>query len=234
MADVAVADKAAVQETAMDLEAGGGAVNQSAAANEGRPDVGAAAARPSFRDILAEQRNGREQTTPLLEEEPEVECHDGDISYVRGKYGLAERLSEAFKERLEKRWDYTVVVKLLGRAVGYRTLFGRLQTMWKPSRSMKVVDLEDDFYLLRLDCEEDYYRALSGGPWTILGHALSVQPYDASFRASDGRVSQAVIWARFADFPPCWYNSEVLRALGNLVGGAMKVDANTKEAIREI
>ncbi|KAJ4833706.1 hypothetical protein Tsubulata_018858 [Turnera subulata] len=160
-----------------------------------RTVVGAAVTRPSFHDILYEQRSGGESSSPVLEDEPEVECNDGDITYIRGKYGMAVKLSESFKERLEKCWDYTVVVKLLGRTVGYRTLCGRLQTLWKPSRSMKV-------------------------------------PWDSSFRASDGRVSQAVIWARFVDFPPCWYNSEVLRTLGNLVGGSMKVDANTKEAIR--
>ncbi|KAJ4839342.1 hypothetical protein Tsubulata_048483 [Turnera subulata] len=190
-----------------------------------------AAARPSFHDILAEQCAGDEWGVPEQEMEPEVEVHDGEISYVSGKYGLAVKLSESFKERLEKRWDYTVVVKLLGRIVGYHTLCGRLQTLWKPSRPMKVVDLEEDFFLVRLNCEEDYYRALTGGPWIILGHALSVQPWDSTFRPSNGRVSQAVIWARFADFPPCWYNTEVLRASGNLVGGSMRVDANTKEAI---
>ncbi|KAJ4835709.1 hypothetical protein Tsubulata_027003 [Turnera subulata] len=168
----------------------------------------AATKSPSFCDILAEQRAGNDQGVPEQEVKPEVEVLDGDFSYVSDKYGLAVRLSESFKERLEKRWDYTVVVKLLGRTVGYCTLCGRLQTLWKPSRPMKIVDLEDDFSWLG---------------WT---------PWDYAFRASEGQVSQAVIWARFADFPPCWYNFEVLRALGNLVGGAMRVDANTKEAIR--
>ncbi|KAJ4847004.1 hypothetical protein Tsubulata_017734 [Turnera subulata] len=97
---------------------------------------------------------------------------------------------------------------------------------------MKVVDLDNDFFLVRLDCEEDYFKALAGGPWVIMRHALSVQPWDSSFRAAEGQISQAVIWARFADFPPSWYNTEVLHALGSLVGGPMKVDDNTKAALR--
>ncbi|KAJ4837578.1 hypothetical protein Tsubulata_037874 [Turnera subulata] len=95
---------------------------------------------------------------------------------------------------------------------------------------MKVVDLENEFYLIRIDCEEDYYHALADGPWVIMGHALFFQPWDSSFRASEGKVSQAVIWVRFTEFPPSWYNSKVLHALGSLVGGTM--DDNTKEAIR--
>ncbi|KAJ4827179.1 hypothetical protein Tsubulata_028717 [Turnera subulata] len=83
-----------------------------------------------------------------------------------------------------------------------------------------------------MECEEDYFKALAGGPWFIMGHALSVQPWDSSFRAAEGQISQAVIWARFGDFPPSWYNSEVLHALGSLVGGPMKVDENTKAALR--
>ncbi|KAJ4845334.1 hypothetical protein Tsubulata_049293, partial [Turnera subulata] len=151
-----------------------------------------------------------------------VQCNEGDISFVAGKYGPVVRLSEGFKERLERRWDYAVVVKLLSRTIGYRTLCARLQTLWQPTRSLKVVDLDNDFYLVRFDCEEDYFKALVGGPWVIMGHALSVRPWDLSFRASEGRVSQAVIWAHFVDFPPSWYNSEVLQALGSWVGGPMK------------
>ncbi|KAJ4844626.1 hypothetical protein Tsubulata_031965 [Turnera subulata] len=190
------------------------------------------AGRLSFWDILAEGRAGVE--TPVVTEvlDEEVQCEDGDIKFVAGKYGPAIRLSEAFKERLERRWDFAVVVKLLGRPIGYRTLCTRLQALWKPTRSIKIVDLENDFYLVRMDYEEDYYHALAEGPSVIMGHALSVQPWDSSFRASEGRVSQAVIWARFAEFPPSWYNSQVLHALRSLVGGAMKVDDNSKEAIR--
>ncbi|KAJ4849757.1 hypothetical protein Tsubulata_042994 [Turnera subulata] len=143
--------------------------------------------RPSFRDILKEGGGG---STGMVCEEPvvdEVSCNEGDISFVAGKYGPGVRLSEAFKERLERRWDYAVVVKLLGRT-----------PLWQPTRSMKVVDLDNDFFLVRLDCEEDYFKALAGGPWVIMGHALSVQPWDSSFRAAEGQISQDVIWARFA------------------------------------
>ncbi|KAJ4850486.1 hypothetical protein Tsubulata_022570 [Turnera subulata] len=109
---------------------------------------------------------GGEASSPMLEDEPEVECNDGDITYVRGKYAS---------------WS---------------------------------------------DCGVPYPL------WAVADLVETIKLWDSSFRESDGCVSQAVIWARFADFPLCWYNSEVLRALGNLVGGSMKVDANTKEAIR--
>ncbi|KAJ4824999.1 hypothetical protein Tsubulata_028176 [Turnera subulata] len=188
--------------------------------------------KPSFRDILTEAHQEEHLPDSGAGDEDEVEVSRGDISFVQGKYGRAVRLSEAFKERLEKRWDYAVVMKLLGRYIGYRTLCSRLQTLWKPSRPMKVVDLENDFYLVRLQCEEDYYHALADGPWVIMGHALSLQPWNSSFRPSEGQVSQAVIWARFAEFPPSWYNSQVLHALDSLVGGVMKVDDNTKAALR--
>ncbi|KAJ4833198.1 hypothetical protein Tsubulata_036582 [Turnera subulata] len=81
------ADEVAVEETAMDLEAEGGAVNRPAV-NEGTTDVWAVV-RPSFYDIVTEQWNVSEQTSPMPDEEPEVECHDGDISYMPRKYSLA-------------------------------------------------------------------------------------------------------------------------------------------------
>ncbi|KAJ4835138.1 hypothetical protein Tsubulata_039682 [Turnera subulata] len=127
---------------------------------------------------------------------------------MSGKYGLAVKLSESFKERLEKRWDNTMVVKMLGRTVGCRTLCGRLHTLWKPSRPMKVVDLEEDFFLVRLDCEEDYYRALT----RVLGLSSAMHSLCSRGIPHFGlqmAVSQAVIWACFADFPPFWVAVEV-------------------------
>ncbi|KAJ4849251.1 hypothetical protein Tsubulata_037657 [Turnera subulata] len=193
---------------------------------------GAAVGRPSFQDILTEGRAGVEPPVVTEVMDEEVQCEDDNIFFVAGKYGTAVRLSKAFKERLERRWDFAVVVKLLGRPIGYHTLCTRLQALWKPTRSIKIVDSENDFYLVRMDCEEDYYHALADGPWVIMGHALSVQPWDSSFRGLEGKVSQAVILARFVEFPPFWYNSHFLHALGSLVGGTMKVDDNTKKAIR--
>ncbi|KAJ4830049.1 hypothetical protein Tsubulata_023305 [Turnera subulata] len=171
------------------VEAGSSAT-EAAVVSMGDEQAKPAVARASFRDILATGHVGMRSASMGNSAEEEVQCDDGDISFVAGKYSMAVRLSEAFMVRLERRWDYAVVVKLPGTQLGIIPCV--------------------------LDCR------LFGKP-RAMGLLIP---------ASEGKVSQALIWARFAKFPSPWYNTRVLLALGSLVGGTMKVDDNTKESIR--
>ncbi|CAN1191447.1 hypothetical protein LINPERHAP1_LOCUS40397 [Linum perenne] len=44
----------------------------------------------------------------------------------------SSKLSKEFKEKLCKPWSNTVVIRLLGKSVGYAYLYNRLCSMWKP------------------------------------------------------------------------------------------------------
>lgn len=66
--------------------------------------------------------------------------------------------------QLMKPWQYTVVVTLLGRRIGYRTLCNRLETIWSSTQGFSVIDLENDYYLVRFRTERDVEFALTQGP----------------------------------------------------------------------
>ncbi|CAN1141825.1 hypothetical protein LINPERHAP2_LOCUS12708 [Linum perenne] len=76
-------------------------------------------------------------------------------------------LSHEFKEKLCKPWSHSVVVRLLGKTIGYTYLCHRLHSMWKPAGSMHIVDLDRSCFLVKFTCEQDYFKALTGGPWQI-------------------------------------------------------------------
>ncbi|KAJ4842474.1 hypothetical protein Tsubulata_001829 [Turnera subulata] len=133
----------------------------------------------------------------LWDFEDEVECEEGDIIFVEGEYDLEIDLSDAFQRHLDKPWQKAVIIKLLGLTIGYKALCSRLNSLWKPKGAVRVIDLVNDFYIVRSEKEEDSMQALTNGPWQILGSALSVQPWYPNFRAADGRVTRAVLWVQF-------------------------------------
>ncbi|CAI0540924.1 unnamed protein product [Linum tenue] len=51
------------------------------------------------------------------------------------------RLSDNFKTKLSAPWQRTLVVRLLGRNIGYTTLCNRIRALWRPSGSMEVLAL---------------------------------------------------------------------------------------------
>lgn len=50
--------------------------------------------------------------------------------------------------------------------------------MWSP-KPHQVLDIGNDYFVINFSSTKDYNRALFGGPWTILGHYLTVQSWSS-------------------------------------------------------
>ncbi|CAN1805117.1 hypothetical protein LINPERHAP1_LOCUS24142 [Linum perenne] len=151
-------------------------------------------------------------------------------SIINGVRSL--QISKSFKDKLCKPWSNTVIVRLLGKSIGYAYLCHRLRVMWKPTGAMQVVDLDKDCFLVKFGNDQDYFRALTGGPWMILEHYLIVQQWDPTFRVSDKLPAKMVVWVRFPHLPILFYHPQILTALGNLIGKTIRIDSPTQNADR--
>ncbi|CAN1184857.1 hypothetical protein LINPERHAP2_LOCUS37206 [Linum perenne] len=142
------------------------------------------------------------------------------------------QISKSLKDKLCKPWTNTAIIRLLGKSIGYNYLCHRLNSMWKPVGSLQIIDLDKDCYLVKFGNEQDYFKALTGGPWLILGHYLLVQQWDPSFRVSDKLPSKMVVWVRLPHLPILFYHPQILNALGNLIGKTVRIDFTTQNAER--
>ncbi|KAJ8765061.1 hypothetical protein K2173_010538 [Erythroxylum novogranatense] len=182
---------------------------------------------PSYSVVVTGQTSSDSTSSAWPTESP-INIEDGDITIVPGTFGPGIELSHTFQTRLNQQWEQAIIVKLMGRKIGYTTLKTRLTTMWKLSGPMKIVDLDNEFFLINFLDAEDYDYAITQGPWVLLGHALSVQLWRSTFRPSSGHVSHVIVWVRFPELPVARYHPSVLHALGNLVGRTIKIDTNTQ------
>ncbi|MFQ6621647.1 hypothetical protein Gotur_002532 [Gossypium turneri] len=48
----------------------------------------------------------------------------------------------------------------------------RMASLWKPKKLIQLIDLENDYYKVKFQDEEDYSAALIGEPWIIFGQYL--------------------------------------------------------------
>ncbi|KAJ4837427.1 hypothetical protein Tsubulata_012759 [Turnera subulata] len=170
-----------------------------------------------------------QQEADWLEEEEEVAVEPGDI--ITGTEGEIPTLdlSLSFQKRLEKRWEQAVIVQLLGKSISYRVLTAKIRSLWQPVGPFKVIDLENNFFVVKFADKRDYLHCLVDGPWTVFNSALCVFPWNSEFCASNGRVDRAVVWVRFPDIPLHTYHPSVLNALGDLVGNSVRIDQATRD-----
>ncbi|KAI9112960.1 hypothetical protein K1719_016074 [Acacia pycnantha] len=145
---------------------------------------------------------------------------DGDISSID--------FSKEVREVLEKGMERALVIKLLGRSVTYVDLMNRTQSIWKLKGSYQLVDMEANFYFAMFDLEEDYVKVLTGGPWTIFGAYITLQPWTSDFNPNTTSISTVVAWVQVPGLALRYYHKSTLRAIGKLLGEVVKIDYMTE------
>ena len=184
----------------------------------------------SFRDTLLGIAENNE--IEINNEVGNFTIEDADVKITQDDGVPALFFSDSAQKLMEDSMRNSVIVKLLGKrkTIGYRTLRTRIHALWKPLGEIKIVDLDNDFFIVKLNSHKDYLNAITGGPWVVLGHYLSVQPWSPSFNAVEKDVNCVVAWIRFPSMPIQYYNKSVLPAIDGVVGKFMRVDYNTGEA----
>jgi hypothetical protein len=188
----------------------------------------------SYRDtVLGTAKQGRTRGVDV-EEEEEDEDGDGDMEGMKveerviGDYECPEFIfSKKEEKRLYRPWRRGVVVKLLGRRIGYKALETRLKQMWVRKGVINIIDLSNDYYLVAFTHEEDQYAALMDGPWFIYDHYLTVKEWSPNFHPASDTIKEVAVWLRISGLPIEYYDRRALEFIGNRIGKTVKVDKNT-------
>ncbi|KAL4303837.1 hypothetical protein GQ457_10G008500 [Hibiscus cannabinus] len=115
-----------------------------------------------------------------------------------------------FSDRIQqlslKSLDLTLVVKVLGR---------------RPSHSLKLIEIDNDYFLVKFATHSDYLMVLTDGPWTIFGHYLTLEPWSIDFSTSQSIPSRIMAWVRL---PITCYKRSLLEAIGSRIGFVVKIN----------
>lgn len=155
-----------------------------------------------------------------------------DLDDAPPKYGPRLELSKEKYTSLFRQWRGSLIIKLLGKSVSFRTLDQRLRDLWTLEHGFELTDFEGDFYIARFYCRSDYLMVLEGGPWVILGHYLTVMKWRPKFRPSAATISSTLVWVRFPGIYPEMLDEETLSSLGDLIGTTVKVDSTSLTGLR--
>ncbi|KAI9126636.1 hypothetical protein K1719_002232 [Acacia pycnantha] len=136
------------------------------------------------------------------------------------------------KERLLKPFRRTLVVKLMGRQLSYGFMVRKLRMLWARKGDIDVFDLENEFYLVNFQQQEDYMDALVGGPWVIADAYLNVARWRPEFDPKMATIDSVVAWVRFPDLPAPLFDKKFLLSLGNSIGKAIRLDIHTAQRTR--
>lgn len=122
-----------------------------------------------------------------------------------------------------KPWRNTLIVKVLGKRVNFRLLENRLLRSWQKNGTIKITDLADDYYLVRLSSKGDYRHAIFEGPWKVADHYLIVQRWRPFFSLNASMSKNVAVWIRIPKHPIELCNDKFLWRIGSKLCTMLKV-----------
>lgn len=113
-------------------------------------------------------------------------------------------ISESVFEGLCAPWEDALVIKLLGKTIGYQTMRDRLTRIWKLSAGFELMDIGNDFFMVKFDVEGDRTKVMDEGPWMVFDHYLTVRTWTPDLFSPAAKIDNALLfrWFRRFRMPP--------------------------------
>ncbi|CAN1141940.1 hypothetical protein LINPERHAP2_LOCUS12784, partial [Linum perenne] len=122
-----------------------------------------------------------------------------------------------------KPWSKPIVVKVLEKTFSFLTVRRWLESLWAKAGKIQVIDMENDFFLVRFSDQEDYQRAVFRGPWRIYDYYISVSRWSPSFNDEEPLKT----WVRLPKLPIQYFNHVVVNQIRNYIGRPIRLDLAT-------
>ena len=61
---------------------------------------------------------------------------------------------------------------------------------------MEIIDLTNDFYLVKFSAITNYEFALTSGPWLLYDHYFTVSLWDLDFDTNDTKIEKVAMWVK--------------------------------------
>ncbi|OMO96272.1 hypothetical protein CCACVL1_05022 [Corchorus capsularis] len=164
---------------------------------QARPDMGKENSF-SFKDAILNKRY-----QPKLTWEDVLEDFNEDTTMGEADWDVCDtentkwpllKVTKEEHDELYQPWRSTLIVKVLGKSVGYNFLLDRLQQLWKLEEGFSLVDLGNNFFLVRVSNPDDYNSIMTKGPWIVAGHYLTMRKWKPLFRPHQEPIRFTLVW----------------------------------------
>lgn len=137
------------------------------------------------------------------------------------------RLPKDLRMELCREWKKALIVKYVGKPVGFALFKHRLMRLWNLKGKSDMLDIGVGFYIIRFELEKDYMHALMDGPWKIFDRYVAVQRWKPDFDPTTAEISTMAVWVRLPGLPVEYFRDDIIRMILEKVGTPLKLDRTT-------
>ncbi|XP_019159702.1 PREDICTED: uncharacterized protein LOC109156316 [Ipomoea nil] len=137
------------------------------------------------------------------------------------------RLPKALREELIKPWKNALIVKHLGKPVGFSLFQQRMTRIWNLQGRAEFIDIGKGWYVLRFQLQTDCMHVLVDGPWKLFNNYVVARRWKPNFNPSREKVEKMAVWVRLPEFPVELFREDVIKLVLQQVGTPLKIDNTT-------
>ncbi|KAI8543050.1 hypothetical protein RHMOL_Rhmol08G0188600 [Rhododendron molle] len=151
-------------------------------------------------------------------------------------YQTKSKIKITFSNECLKRsrayWKGCLIIKLLGKIIGFKSLMDRVHHLRNLEGTMVPVDVGIGYYIIRFETKSDYHRVNTGGPWIIQDHYLTVKKWHSNFIADMATAIKTAVWVRVPLLPTEFFEEDNIKEIDEKLGKYLKLDTKTYDSKR--
>ena len=101
-----------------------------------------------------------------------------------------------------------------------------------PSGRMDVIDLGNDFFLIKFKLKDDLDVVLKEGPQFVGQQFLAIRKWELEFKAEEASLSSVVVWIRLPGLPIEFHEPTILKKIGRAIGPVLRIDSYTANGVK--
>ncbi|XVF64737.1 hypothetical protein PTKIN_Ptkin09bG0191200 [Pterospermum kingtungense] len=104
------------------------------------------------------------------------------------------------------------------------TMIGTMKVIWKLTRGVEIMALEDNLFLFKFLCGKDRDRILEGAPWSFDRHMLMFHDFVGDWRPEEYVFEKVAFWIKIYNLLLGMRTSATRETIGWRLGKLIKVD----------
>ncbi|KAJ1403595.1 hypothetical protein SESBI_27160 [Sesbania bispinosa] len=104
------------------------------------------------------------------------------------------RLSQEERESIHIPWQRSILIKLIGKRMSLKYFHARLMKLQRPSAPMKVIDLDNEYFIVYFQDLSDLQHVFEGGLWVLADHYMVIQRRQLEFFPLEDDLRSVAVW----------------------------------------
>ncbi|CAN1133322.1 hypothetical protein LINPERHAP2_LOCUS7577 [Linum perenne] len=142
------------------------------------------------------------------------------------------RIPDEEKLRVRRKFRLALIVNTLDCCFPFAFMSKKLPQLWSKKGGVQVSHVGLGFYVVNFETIFDYEHALFGGPWMVNDHYVVIQEWRPYFRLEETFLSTLRVWVCLLGIPFEYFDSKILKFIGDRIGKTVRIDHTTLEGSR--